>query len=67
MREESAFPTMAEPINEGNEARKAKEKYFFKIVERFRSSQDIEKAKHLGEQLGRFVFGDSDVLEESKP
>jgi hypothetical protein len=49
---------MAGLINEANEARKAKEKGFFEIAERFRSSQDTAEIKRLGEQLGCFVFGE---------
>jgi hypothetical protein len=49
---------MVELIEEGIEARKAKEKTFFELAERFRSSQDTTETKRLGEELGRFVFGE---------
>lgn len=49
---------MVELIEEGIEARKAKEKAFFELAERFRSSQDTTETKRLGEELGRFVFGE---------
>jgi len=49
---------MVELIEEGIESRKAKEKAFFELAERFRSSQDTTEAKRLGEELGRFVFGE---------
>ena len=49
---------MVELIEEGIEARKAKEKLFFDLAERFRTSQDPAETKRLGEQLGRFVFGE---------
>ena len=39
-------------------ARKAKEKAFFELAERFRSSEDSAEVKRLGEELGRFVFGE---------
>jgi hypothetical protein len=49
---------LIELIEEGIEARKAKEKAFFELAERFRSSQDARETKQLGEELGRFVFGE---------
>jgi hypothetical protein len=49
---------MVELIEAGIEARKAKEKSFFELAERFRSSQDPAEAKRLGEELGRFIFGE---------
>jgi|SRR5579864_1222886 len=39
------------------EARKQKEKAFFELAGRFRASNDPEKVKQLGDELGRFVFG----------
>ena len=42
----------------GIEASKQKEKAFFELAERFRSSQDTTETKRLGEELGRFVFGE---------
>lgn len=49
---------LVELIEEGIEARKAKEKLFFEVAERFRASQDPAETKRLGEELGRFVFGE---------
>jgi len=49
---------MVELIEEGIEARKAKEKAFFELAARFRSSEDSAEVKRLGEVLGRFVFGE---------
>jgi hypothetical protein len=49
---------LVELIEEGIEARRQKEKAFFDLAQRFRSSQDAEEAQRLGEQLGRFVFGE---------
>lgn len=48
---------LVELIEEGIEARKAKEKLFFEVAERFRASQDPVETKRLGEELGRLVFG----------
>ena len=49
---------LVELIEEGIEARRQKEKDFFDLAQRFRSSQDAEEVQRLGEQLGRFVFGE---------
>ncbi len=49
---------LVELIEEGIEARQQKEKAFFELAQRFRSSQDVNEAKRLGEELGRFVFGE---------
>jgi predicted DNA-binding ribbon-helix-helix protein len=48
---------LIELIEQGIEARQQKEKAFFQLAERFRAAADPEQVKHLGEQLGRFVFG----------
>ena len=49
---------LVELIEEGIEARKRKEKAFLELAERFRSSKDPAEAKALGDELGRFVFGE---------
>jgi predicted DNA-binding protein len=49
---------LVELIEQGMEARKQKESAFFDLAERFRSASDPERVKALGEQLGRFVFGE---------
>lgn len=49
---------IVELIEEGIEARHQKEKAFFELAQRFRSSQDADEAQRLGEELGRFVFGE---------
>ena len=49
---------MVELIEEGIEARRQKEKAFFELAQRFRSSQDADEVQRLGEELGRFVFGE---------
>jgi len=45
-------------IEQGIEARQQKEKAFFQLAERFRAPDDPEQVKQLGDQLGRFVFGE---------
>lgn len=49
---------LLELIEQGIEARKQKEKAFFDLAGRFRAESDPERVKALGEELGRFVFGD---------
>lgn len=49
---------LVELIEEGIEAQKQKEKAFFDLAERFRATNDPKQAKALGEELGRFVFGE---------
>ena len=49
---------LVELIEEGIEAQKQKEKAFFELAERFRSSTDPAETKELGNELGRFVFGE---------
>ena len=49
---------LVELIEEGIEASKQKEKAFFELANRFRSSADPDEVKRLGNELGRFVFGE---------
>ena len=49
---------LVELVEQGLEAQKEKEKAFFALAERFRSASDASEAKELGDQLGRFVFGE---------
>ncbi len=49
---------LVELIEQGIEAEKQKEKAFFELAERFRAADDPEQVKHLGNELGRFVFGE---------
>ncbi len=49
---------LVELIELGLEARKQKEKDFFELAERFRDAHDPKEVKQLGDQLGRFVFGE---------
>jgi hypothetical protein len=49
---------LVELIEQGIAAEKQKEQAFFELAERFRSSKNPEEAKQLGDELGRFVFGE---------
>ena len=49
---------LVELIEQGIEAEKQKEKAFFELAKRFRASQNPEEVKELGDELGRFVFGE---------
>ena len=49
---------LIELIEQGIEARRQKEKAFFQLAERFRTANDPDQVKQLGDQLGRFVFGE---------
>jgi metal-responsive CopG/Arc/MetJ family transcriptional regulator len=49
---------LVELIEEGIEARQQKEKAFFDLAEKFRAASDPEQVKDLGDELGRFVFGE---------
>jgi predicted transcriptional regulator len=45
-------------IEQGIEARKEKQRAFVELAERFRAENDPEQVKRLGDELGRFVFGE---------
>jgi len=49
---------LVELIEQGIEASRQKEKAFFELAERFRTASDSEQVKQLGDELGRFVFGE---------
>jgi len=49
---------LVELIEEGIEAHKQKEQAFFQLAERFRAADDSAQVKRLGDELGRFVFGE---------
>jgi len=49
---------LVELIEMGIEASRQKEKAFFELAERFRTSKDPDEAKRLGDELGRVVFGE---------
>ena len=39
------------------EAQTRKQQQFYELAERFRGASDPEKARRLGDELGRMVFG----------
>lgn len=49
---------LVELVEQGLEAQKEKEKAFFALADRFRSASDPKQVKQLGDELGRFVFGE---------
>ena len=49
---------LVELIEQGIETRRQKERAFFELAERFRAASDPEQVKRLGDELGRFVFGE---------
>jgi hypothetical protein len=57
---------LVELIELGIEARKQKEEAFFELAERFRAASDPQQAKRLGEELGRFVFGEEEAYERAR-
>jgi len=49
---------LVELVELGLEARNQKEKTFFELANRFRSAQDPAEVKQLGDEMGRFIFGE---------
>lgn len=49
---------LVELVELGLEARKEKEKAFFDLAKRFRDADDPKQVRQLGDELGRFVFGE---------
>ena len=49
---------LVELIEQGIQAQKEKEKAFFELAQRFREADDPKQVERLGDQLGRFVFGE---------
>jgi len=49
---------LVELVELGLDARKQKENAFFELAERFRSAQDPAEVKQLGDEMGRFIFGE---------
>lgn len=49
---------LVELIEQGIEASLQKEKAFFQLAERFRAASHPEQIKKLGDEMGRFVFGE---------
>jgi hypothetical protein len=48
---------LVELLEEGLESRKAREKAFFELAERFRKAEDPDDAARFGDELGKMVFG----------
>jgi hypothetical protein len=49
---------LLELVELGLEAQKEKEKDFFALAERFRTAADPKQVKQLGDEMGRFIFGE---------
>ena len=49
---------LVELISEGIRARDEKQKAFFDLASRFREAKDPQQVEELGDELGRFVFGE---------
>jgi metal-responsive CopG/Arc/MetJ family transcriptional regulator len=49
---------LVELVEQGLEAQKEKEKAFYALAERFRAAADSKEAKQLGDEMGRFIFGE---------
>jgi hypothetical protein len=49
---------LIELLETGLAARREKERAFLELAERFRRSDDPEQVKRLGDELGRFIFGE---------
>ena len=54
----SANRVLVELIENGIEAEKRKQREFFELAARFRSTKDPEEVKRPGDEPGRMVFGD---------
>ena len=49
---------LLELVEAGLASAAEKEKTFFELAERFRAASDPREVKQLGDELGRFVFGE---------
>jgi hypothetical protein len=49
---------LLELIEEGIAAAKEKEKQFFNLAQRFRAAREPDEINRLGDEMGRFVFGE---------
>ncbi len=49
---------LVELLEQGLEAQKEKEKAFFALADRFRAASDPKDIKQLGDEMGRFIFGE---------
>ncbi len=49
---------LVELLERGLEAEREREKKFFVLAERFRTASDPREIKQLGDEMGRFIFGE---------
>jgi len=49
---------LVELVEVGLETQREREKAFFALAERFRAASDPEEVKQLGDEMGRFIFGE---------
>ncbi|MGA2377641.1 MAG: hypothetical protein ABSF72_19185 [Candidatus Sulfotelmatobacter sp.] len=49
---------LVELVEQGLAAQKEKEKAFFTLAERFRAAANPDEVKQLGNEMGRFIFGE---------
>ncbi len=49
---------LVELVEQGLRAQREKEKSFFALAERFRAASDPDEVKELGDEMGRFIFGE---------
>jgi hypothetical protein len=57
---------LVELIAQGIEVARQKEKAFFQLAERFRAASDPDQVRQLGNELGRFVFGQDLWLRQNR-
>jgi hypothetical protein len=50
---------LVELVELGLEARERREKEFFELAKKFRDTSDPEEVKRLGDEMGRYIFGDN--------
>lgn len=49
---------MVQLLEQGLAAQKEKEEAFYFLAQRFRAATDPQEVKQLGDQMGRFIFGE---------
>ncbi|MGA3211806.1 MAG: hypothetical protein ABSD20_10920 [Terriglobales bacterium] len=54
----SANRVLVELVEQGIEEQKNREQSFFDLAKRFRAAADPQHIEQLGDELGRFVFGE---------
>jgi hypothetical protein len=53
----SANRMLLELIENGIQAEKRRQQEFFDLADRFRKATDPDEVKHLGDEMGRMIFG----------